>query len=290
MNYKGRLYFAGFLFFKNLTFIQQKNYSMAYPFSLIEVFNEPKLNFKGNTAAVVLLEKPIDKSEMQQIAKDFMQPATTFLWPKDKLEYAVRWFAPDSEIDLCGHGSLAAIAYLAINKGISEAVALQFENGTITGEASSNNFASISIKAIPITRKESIPSLLEEALDVKILEHFSTANKNIVLLENEEVVKNMKPDFGKLRQMKTFGYAVTAKGNEVDFVSRTLVPHVQQLEDPATGSSHAALLPFWAERLKKNKLTAHQLSERGGKFNCELSNGQAHLGGNFTELAKGTWL
>ena len=82
-------------------------------------------------------------------------------------------------------------------------------------------------------------------------------------------------------------YSVTALGDEVDFVSRTLIPHVQQLEDPATGSSHAALTPFWRERLKKDRMVAHQLSKRGGKFVCEMENEQVKLTGSFSMLAKG---
>ena len=83
-------------------------------FSLIEVFNAPALQFKGNTAAVVWLDQPLKEEEMQTIATDFNQPATTFLWPSSRINaYHVRWFAPDEEIGLCGHGSLAAIVFLS---------------------------------------------------------------------------------------------------------------------------------------------------------------------------------
>ncbi|MGB0178260.1 MAG: PhzF family phenazine biosynthesis protein, partial [Owenweeksia sp.] len=88
-------------------------------------------------------------------------------------------------------------------------------------------------------------------------------------------------------ESEVFGYVVTAAGNKVDFVSRTLVPHVQQLEDPATGSSHALLTPFWAKRLGKNTLYAHQLSSRGGAFNCTYNDEKVQLNGRFSILATG---
>ncbi len=99
----------------------------------------------------------------------------------------------------------------------------------------------------------------------------------------------MRPDFAKLRESEIFGYAVTAPGDQVDFVSRTIVPHVQQLEDHATGSSHAALTPFWAERLNKNQMQALQLSRRGGRFVCSLEGDQVTLEGKFSVLARGVW-
>src|SRR5690606_9076094 len=125
---------------------------------------------------------------------------------------------------------------------------------------------SIEMEKIPVISEEPVPDLLPQALGIALKGYFVTSNKHIVLAEREVDIHKMKPDFSLLRTSKTFGYAVTAPGEKVDFVSRTLVPHVQQLEDHATGSSHAALVPFWSKRLNKDRLIAHQLSPRGGKF------------------------
>jgi PhzF family phenazine biosynthesis protein len=225
---------------------------------------------------------------MQTLAADLNQPATSFLWPSDKEnQFHVRWFAPDAEIDLCGHGSLAAIAYLSKQYGNSDAYTLLYPNGQISGRYHNQETCSITLAAIPVIQPEPVPDLLSQALGTPVLSVFRTANKNIVLLEKQQDVQRMQPDFALLRQFPTFGYAVTAPGEEVDFVSRTLVPHVRQLEDPATGSSHAALAPFWAQRLNKNHMEAHQLSPRGGKFICKISGDEVVLHGAFSFIAHG---
>lgn len=264
---------------------------MKTPFFLIEVFNEPALQYKGNTAAVVWLEQPIDDEKMQVIAADFNQPATTFLWPSSRINaFHVRWFAPDAEIDLCGHGSLAAVIFLFTHLAVKDRITLIYREGQIQGGMVAHNICSIQVNAIPVISEEAIPEVLKEGLGIPVKAFFATPNKHIVLVESENELKEMKPDFAKLRESKTFGYAVTAPGNEVDFVSRTLVPHVQQLEDPATGSSHAALAPFWGQRLGKDHMIAHQLSKRGGKFICDLANDSVKLSGSFSMLAKGELL
>ncbi len=97
----------------------------------------------------------------------------------------------------------------------------------------------------------------------------------------------MSPNFEILRRSPIFGYAVTSVGDDCDFVSRTLVPHVHQLEDPATGSSHAALAPFWAARFNKTKMTAIQLSKRGGQFHLTLEGKKVKLYGEHYKLNEG---
>jgi PhzF family phenazine biosynthesis protein len=256
-------------------------------FSLISVFTGPKENFRGNTAVVVLLDKEISESQMQQIAEDFNQPATTYI-RKSEFEniYHIRWFAPDMEIGLCGHGTIAATAFLADDRA-NQSFTFLYKDGKLSGGTDSKGMCSIVLNAIYSEELPEIPETLKNALNIPIAGLYKTSDKYLVLTETEEHVKNMKPDFSLLKQLDIFGYAVTAKGNEYDFVSRTLVPHVQQLEDPATGSSHAALVPFWAERLSKRKLKAVQLSKRGGKFYCEIQDEMVTLKGFTAPLAEG---
>lgn len=262
---------------------------MHSPFALIEVFDDPAQGWKGNTSTVVWLDKEIEEDQMQAIAADFNQPATTFLWKREKgnAEFNVRWFAPDAEIGLCGHGSLAAIVYLSIQRSVKGTIVLHFPEGQLEGAMQKDGSGSITLDVIPVLSEDKIPEVLEAGLGIPVSAYYATTNKHIVLVESEEDLKNMKPDFAKLRELAAFGYAVTAPGDEVDFVSRTLVPHVQQLEDPATGSSHAALAPFWGKKLDKKMMTAHQLSKRGGKFNCELVEDNVILSGQFSILAEG---
>jgi PhzF family phenazine biosynthesis protein len=256
-------------------------------FSLISVFTDPSENKLGNISAVVMLQKEISDQLMQQIAIDFNQPATTFLW-KDSSEkdYHIRWFAPDSEIGLCGHGSMAATAYL-VQKKSSKSFSFNHKSGRISGLKGEKGFCSITLPAVDSEEIDEIPEKLKIALKIPVLGFFKTSDKYIVLTDNEETVKNMKPNFLLLKELEFFGYAVTAKGNEFDFVSRTLVPHIQQLEDPATGSSHAALVPFWAKRTNKNLFVSSQLSKRGGKFYCQLKGEEVFLKGSYFTIAEG---
>lgn len=263
------------------------NQDMKTPFAIIAVLNDTQQNFLGNTAAVVHLEERLSEKKMRALAADFNQPATTFLWPgKEESDFHVRWFAPDDEIGLCGHGSLAAIAYLSGKFGSLSNFELHYSSGKIGGHKKDET-CFIEMEKIPVTSEQPVPDLLRRALGIPLKGYFITSNKHIVLAEGEGDIQKMKPDFALLRTSETFGYAVTAPGETVDFVSRTLVPHVQQLEDHATGSSHAALAPFWSERLNKEHLIAHQLSPRGGRFVVDVKQQRVVLGGNYKVIAEG---
>lgn len=262
---------------------------MKVPFYLIEVFNDPKNGMRGNIAAVLHLENDLSDKKMLEIAEDLSQPATSFMVkdPKNPNKYKIRWFAPISEIGLCGHGSLAAIASLEDQISLHQKITLDCPNGQIIGELNSKNSGLINIEGIQIKKENKDFKALEEALQVEILEHYFTNNKDIVVLKNEIALKTMKPNFEALRQLDSFGYSVTAQGESFDFVSRTIIPFVPILEDQATGSSHASLSPFWAKRLGKNKLSAAQLSKRGGKFSIQMDGNQVHLTGNYSILSSG---
>lgn len=262
---------------------------MKLPYSLIAVFDDPAAGFLGNISAVFLMEEPLEEEDFQEIAADLNQPATTFLWPaKEEGHYHVRWFAPDSEIGLCGHGSHAAVAFLTGQKGKSSVV-LHYKGGELSGANHNNGQCSIWLDPIPIMEELPPPEGLGEALGVDIVNYFTTDNKHLVILASEKELATMQPSFSQLREIDVFGYAVTAPGDEVDFVSRTLVPHVKQLEDHATGSSHAALTPFWSERLEKPEMNARQLSPRKGKLVCALDESRVKLTGKFSLLADGNY-
>lgn len=247
-------------------------------YNLITVFNSPSQGFKGNTAAVMLLDSAPKDEQMQAWATDFNQPATTYLWPSKDGHYHVRWFAPDGEIDLCGHGSLAAAAFLKEKHQLDKAI-LHYRNGHVKVGKEDHSYY-LWIDPIEVIDHGNKPSGLDEALGVEVHDYFRTANKDIVLLKSEAELRAMKPDFNALKSLEPFGYSVTAPGDKVDFVSRTLVPKVQQLEDHATGSSHAILTPFWSDRLRKNEMEAWQLSPRGGAFQCEMHLNQVLLKGD----------
>ena len=251
-------------------------------FELISVFTAEERRCLGNISAVLWLDQPLPKVEMQAIAADLNQPASTFLW-KENDQIQIRWFAPDGEISLCGHGTAAAVVWLQRHRKMET---LHYQAGQVEGQLNDAKF-SIDLEPIEIIDHGNAPAGLAEALGVPVLDYFSTRNKDIVLVENEQLLRSMQPRWQELAQLAPFGYAVTAPGESVDFVSRTLVPKVKQLEDHATGSSHAALFPFWAERISKKQMTARQLSPRVGFFKGEMGLSKIRLSGQFRIIAQG---
>ncbi|WKV11103.1 PhzF family phenazine biosynthesis protein [Marivirga harenae] len=243
----------------------------AFPFSIINVFSNSKTGTLGNPSAVILLNQELSDERLQSIATEMKQPATTFLWRTDhENEFKIRWFAPDAEIGLCGHGAMAATVFLTqefTELALGNGFKLLKGNIIIEADKHSENEHFIILKNIKRSKVQTPPEGLEKALGQKIVEYYSTENKHIVLLENEDSLADMKPNFEALRKIDVFGYSVTAPSSlNDDFVCRTIVPHVQQLEDHATGSTQAVLVDFWAEKLGKSQLESRQLSSRGGYF------------------------
>lgn len=256
-------------------------YKANYP--VFAVFVQKELGFKGNPAAVVETQEPLSHEEMQRIAAELNKPATSFLVPVSPTEgvFSVRWFAPDGEIGLCGHGAAAATAYLGANYPGDSHYILRYDGGEIEAFYHYPDKITLVLDPIPVITEIPVPEAIREGLGIPVVAMYETGNKHLVLTDEEEAVKSMKPDFEVLRRSEIFGYAVTAPGGHVDFVSRTFVPHVRQLEDYATGSSHAVLAPFWAARLDKTRMVAHQLSSRGGEFVIELQGGKLKFTGQF---------
>lgn len=252
--------------------------------SVYNIFTHEAWHCQGNPAGVIFSESEPPAPLMQSLAAQHQLPAISFLWPAAKNgHYHVRWYAPDMEIQLCGHGAMAIFAWLYEEKQQKKAT-LHFPFGEINGGWQASNKVYQETAVIPVTQSLPIDNLLQDGLGINIAEHYATANKNIVITSSERELREMKPDFALLRKLPYFGYSVTAPSSIVDFVSRTIIPKTKQLEDHATGSSHAALAPYWQPILKKKKLLALQLSPRGGFFECELTKkDQVILKGNYTQ-------
>lgn len=255
---------------------------MPYDYRIAAVFIDKNLSFRGNTAAIIQTPILLSHPEMQQVAYELNQPATTFLSPTaDPNTYQVRWYAPEVEIGLCGHGAAAAAAFLGQRSPDIESFTLLYAAGQMQVKYKAPYSISLILDPIPVKKEILIPPAISKGLGIPLLAMFETSNKHIILAASEKAIRHMTPNFEVLRQSEIFGYAVTAPGDTVDFVSRTFVPHVQQLEDHATGSSHAMLAPFWSARLNKKKMTAHQLSPRGGAFHIQLDGDKLTLSGDF---------
>lgn len=232
---------------------------------VVDVFTEER--FHGNPAGVCLLNEWLPVERMQSIAYENNLSETAFLVKRDGY-YDLRWFTPEVEIDLCGHATLGS-AYVLMNYVDTDMNKVDFHTmcGVLTVTRKEDLYIMDFPSRPPIPCQK--PELLEEALGVSVLETHM-ARDLLVLLEDEKTIRELKPDFKKLLEIKNvFGFIVTAKGESCDFVSRFFVPAAGVPEDPVTGSTHTTLIPFWSKRLGKNELLARQLSQRGGTLQCK---------------------
>ncbi len=242
--------------------------------------------FTGNPAAVVPLKKWLDTDTMQHIASENNLSETAFYVPEADGSYRIRWFTPTTEVDLCGHGTLAAAHALFTHQKYSEkTIRFQSNSGILTVEKRESlywlNFPSQPPEPIPV------PKLMPDAIGT--IPIYAGMNIDlIVLVDNRETVARMKPDLDLLEKMEARGVIVTAPGEDEDFVSRFFAPGVGVPEDPVTGSAHTVLTPFWAKRLSKKKLTARQLSKRGGIVHCSLLNDRVEIGGSAVTYMTGS--
>jgi len=223
--------------------------------------------FGGNPAAVCPLEKWLDDSLMQKIAAENNLAETAF-FVKEEKGYHIRWFTPVAEVDLCGHATLASsfVYFNFIDKNVSR-ISFSSLSGELVvernGDMLSLNFPTQ--KPLPVDTPEDV---MMKAFEIKPTEVLKGV-KNFLVYDSEEVIRNMKPDMELLKQVSGDGVIITSKGKDVDFVSRFFAPYIGINEDPVTGSAHTHLIPYWSEKLGKKKLTALQVSARGGELFCE---------------------
>lgn len=248
---------------------------MKLPIYQVDAFTD-KL-FGGNPAAVIPLQEWISEDLMQRIAMENNQSETVFFVPV-KDDFEIRWFTPETEIDLCGHATLASAFVLFEKLGYKkEAVKFHSKSGILTvikeGDFFSMDFPSWEPKPI-----SDYPEMLLDALGIDEVLGVYKYRDIMVELSDEAAVKNLKPDFAKIKQAG-FKIIVTAKGDEVDFVSRFFASVVGIDEDPVTGSAHAQLIPFWNKKLGKEKMLAKQLSKRGGFLKVAQKNNRVTIAG-----------
>ncbi|WP_044201440.1 PhzF family phenazine biosynthesis protein [Flammeovirga sp. OC4] len=243
--------------------------------------------FKGNPAAVVPLEKWIDDELMQNIAMENNLAETVF-FVKENDRYAIRWFTPEAEIRLCGHATLASAHYLFEHDNY-EGDLIHFHSHLSGPLAVKKNNKGLELN-FP-SQKPSLsqkPDFLEKALGCKV-NHCATEGMFLVAeIESEELLKKLTPDFNLInKESPDLGIIVTAKGQEVDFVSRFFHPGIGINEDPVTGSAHTVLIPYWAEKLQKKEMIAHQVSKRGGVLHCILNEDRVLISGTAVTYLKG---
>ncbi|VVB95515.1 Phenazine biosynthesis-like protein [uncultured archaeon] len=241
--------------------------------------------FAGNPAGVCFLEKWVDGAILQSIAEENNLPETAFLVQAGD-HYELRWFTPRVEIDLCGHATLAS-AFAVFEYVNPRAGRVDFE--TKSGRLSVVRRGDLLIMDFPTRRPEPYPppDNIDKILGIPPSETLRSRDL-LVVYEEEEQVRRLKPDMAGVASLDCFAVIVTAPGENCDFVSRFFAPGAGIPEDPVTGSSHCTLIPYWSERLRKKELHAFQLSERGGELFCEDWGERVAIGGRAVTYLSGT--
>ena len=244
--------------------------------------------FGGNPAAVIPVELMPEETLMQNIAMENNLAETAFICPSQiaGADYDIRWFTPAVEIDLCGHATLASAYVLFYILGYNKKEVCFHSKSGILKVTKEESIIQLDFPSWKPERFNDYPEELTKALGgIEIVGVYKYRDLLVELMD-EEAVKNCNPDFGLINKT---GYKViiTAAGKKVDFVSRFFAPTAGINEDPATGSAHSQLIPFWAEKLGKNKMNAMQLSQRGATFLCEQKGDRVLMGGNCVYYMKG---
>jgi PhzF family phenazine biosynthesis protein len=233
--------------------------------------------FKGNPAAVCKLERWISDGLLLEIAAENNLPETAFIVGNGD-RYEIRWFTPLTEVDLCGHATLAS-GYVLSRHFHPEIKVFKFESktGQLSVECMEEQLV-LDFPAIPCHPIELTPCI-EEALGVKPIETLLAA-AHIAILPNEELIYAARPDLDLISQLDSYGLIVSAAATSYDFVSRCFFPKLGIPEDPVTGAAHCALAPYWAEKLGRRVLNCRQVSRRGGNLRCEVIGDRVLIAGN----------
>ena len=262
---------------------------MQYPIYQVDAFTGRV--FGGNPAAVVLLNEWLPDETLQAIAAENNLSETAFLI-FGKYVHSLRWFTPTVEGDLCGHATLAS-AHALWELGLikqEEKIRFHTRSGLLTC-VQKNSWIELNFPAEPAGSADAPPELLQ-ALD--ITPRFVGKNRFDYLVEvhTETEVRNLAPDFERLKALGIRGAMVTAPSDDpaYDFVSRFFAPGAGINEDPVTGSAHCCLAPFWGARLNKRELTARQISHRGGTLRLRLGEDRVFISGQAVTVLKGELL
>ena len=241
--------------------------------------------FEGNPAAVIPLKEWLADEVMQKIALENNLSETAFFCATEQ-GYHVRWFTPLSEVDLCGHATLAS-AHVLFNH-------LNYDKNEILFESRSGilkvmkedghmvmNFPSSKVEA------KYIPTNLKTAFNVHPMKCYIGREDLMFVFQKEEDIKRLKPNFTTLGESTKRGVICTARSDKYDFVSRFFAPAVGINEDPVTGSAHTMLIPYWADQLSKTKMIAKQISQRGGILYCNYLGDRVEIGGKAITYMQG---
>ena len=239
--------------------------------------------FSGNPAAVCVMDRWPSEASMMKLAMENNLSETAFIVKEDE-GYHLRWFTPGSEIELCGHATLAS-AFVILNFVEPESSSVSFNtlSGVLTvdrkGDLYEMDFPTYELKEIPVTDD------MEKAFGVRPVKAVLGLDL-VCVFEKEDQVRDMEPDQSMLMKIEGRLQNATAAGSEVDCVSRSFAPKVAIAEDPVCGSAHCQIADYWSQVLGKKEILAYQASKRGGYLYCELKgNGRIAISGKAALVA-----
>ncbi len=265
---------------------------MKIPIYQVDAFTDKP--FAGNPAAVCILPAPGEEGWMQAVAREMNLSETAFLCPQAD-GYALRWFTPAVEVDLCGHATLAS-AHVLWETGTlqpQEQARFHTRSGLLTAVRRADGIEEDGyiLMDFPATPDEPVGTVpgLGEALGVVPQYVGKSRFDYLIEAESEAVVHALRPDFAALRTLGVRGVMVTSRADSpgYDFVSRFFAPGAGVDEDPVTGSAHCCLGPFWHRRLGRVEFTAYQASARGGTVRVRLAGDRVYLGGQAVTVLRG---
>lgn len=257
------------------------------PLFQVDAFtNKP---FAGNPAGVCLLDHKRSDKWMQALAAELKHSETAFLLPEED-GYRLRWFTPGAEVDLCGHATLASahILFSTGRVGADSVIRFFTRSGVLTARQA-DGWIELNFPITPVKESEAPVGMLSALGISKALFVGKNDYDFLVEVEDEAVVRDLKPDFHALKTISMRGVIVTAPASgEFDFLSRFFAPYVEIDEDPVTGSAHCTLTPYWSEKLAKTNFHAYQASARGGFLRTRLEGERVALSGQAVTIYEGS--
>ena len=248
---------------------------VSLPYFQVDAFTSRV--FGGNPAGVCPLASWLPDETLQSIAGENNRSETAFV-VREGSDFALRWFTPTTEVDLCGHATLAASFVIFTELGFAgETIRFQTKSGLLSA-ARDADLITLDFPAWP-SEPCAAPAALVDGLGWMPREVRRGMSDYLAVLASEADVLALQPDMVQLAALDCRGLIVTAPGSDADFVSRFFAPRVGIPEDPVTGSAHSTLIPYWSARLGKPRLVARQLSRRGGELFCEDRGARVGIGG-----------
>ncbi len=246
--------------------------------------------FAGNPAAVCPLTEWLDDGLLLAVAAENNLSETAYFVPRGEV-YELRWFTPRCEVKLCGHATLAS-AFVVMQTLEPGRKSVRFET-RLSGAlivSREGDLLAMDFPALPPWACANAPSELLEGLGRAPTAVMQIEDNYFAVFESEEEARSICPDLQLLEKLHPAGVAITAPGNDADFVSRYFAPSYGIPEDPVTGSTHCSLAPYWSNRLGKAALHARQVSERGGELWCEVRGERVIIKGNAVLMLRGELL